>query len=61
MAAKQRRFSISLPDDLEELLCVVHNEKYSDTSIAKMLRDLIARGLVYQQEVVSENRFTNRG
>ena len=61
MAAKQRRFSISLPDDLEELLCVVHNEKYSDTSIAKMLRDLIARSLVYQQEVVSENRFTNRG
>lgn len=55
MAAKQRRFSISLPDDLEELLRIVHTEKYSNASIAKMIRDLIARGLAYRQEGVSKD------
>ena len=53
MERKMRRFTITMPPDVERELETARQEQYSQESSSAMLRELIIRGLQSLQEDVS--------
>ncbi len=48
MATGLKRFSISIPPDMDLALHAIKEEAYHDNTWSEMIRDLIARGLIAQ-------------